>query len=106
MRNIPSPAFGLPIARRLAASGDYNVFAVARHDDGETLITYVEDVLVPTLRSGDIIDNLAGIKAEPARLVRAVGVKPFFRNIRRTCTRSDRSSPSSRISCTGPPPYR
>jgi putative transposase len=49
--------------------------------DGESFATYVEQVLCPTLRSGDIVvmDNLASHKsARVRRLIRAAGAKLFF----------------------------
>ena len=49
--------------------------------DGESFRTYVEKVLVPTLRSGDIVimDNLGSHKAKAVRqLIRAAGAKLFF----------------------------
>src|SRR5438046_6916368 len=55
--------------------------AVRRSIDGESFRTYVEKVLVPTLRPGDIVimDNLGSHKAKAVRqLVRAAGAKLFF----------------------------
>jgi transposase len=49
--------------------------------DGESFRTYVEKVLVPTLREGDIVimDNLGSHKGKAARaLIRAAGAKLFF----------------------------
>ena len=49
--------------------------------DGESFRTYVEKVLVPTLRHGDIVimDNLGSHKAKAVRaLIRAAGAKLFF----------------------------
>jgi putative transposase len=49
--------------------------------DGESFRTYVEKVLVPTLRSGDIVimDNLGSHKGKAVRqLIRAAGAKLFF----------------------------
>jgi len=49
--------------------------------DGESFRTYVEKVLVPTLKSGDIVipDNLGSHKGKAVRqLIRAVGAKLFF----------------------------
>src|SRR5216683_6102342 len=49
--------------------------------DGESFRTYVEKVLVPTLRPGDIVimDNLGSHKARAVRqLIRAAGAKLFF----------------------------
>ena len=49
--------------------------------DGETFRTYVEEVLVPTLRPGDIVvmDNLGSHKgAAVRRLIRSAGAKLFF----------------------------
>src|SRR5256885_15321229 len=48
---------------------------------GESFRTYVEKVLVPTLRPGDIVimDNLGSHKAKAVRqLIRAAGAKLFF----------------------------
>jgi transposase len=49
--------------------------------DGETFRTYVEEVLVPTLRPGDIVvmDNLGSHKGRAVRrLIRSAGAKLFF----------------------------
>ena len=49
--------------------------------DGETFRTYVESVLVPTLREGDIVimDNLGSHKGKAVReLIRSAGAKLFF----------------------------
>ncbi len=49
--------------------------------DGESFRTYVEKVLVPTLRPGDIVimDNLGSHKGKAVRqLIRAAGAKLFF----------------------------
>jgi len=49
--------------------------------DGESFRTYVEKVLVPTLRKGDIVimDNLGSHKGKAVRaLIRAAGAKLFF----------------------------
>jgi len=49
--------------------------------DGESFATYVEQVLCPTLRAGDIVvmDNLGSHKSgRVRRLIRACGAKLFF----------------------------
>jgi transposase len=49
--------------------------------DGESFRTYVEKVLVPTLRDGDIVilDNLGSHKGKAVRtLIRAAGARLFF----------------------------
>ena len=49
--------------------------------DGESFRTYVEKVLVPTLRPGDIVilDNLGSHKGKAVRqLIRSAGAKLFF----------------------------
>lgn len=49
--------------------------------DGESFRTYVEKVLVPTLRRGDIVimDNLGSHRGKAVRqLIRAAGAKLFF----------------------------
>jgi transposase len=49
--------------------------------DGESFTTYVEEVLVPTLKPGDIVivDNLGSHKAKRVRqAIRAVGANLFF----------------------------
>jgi transposase len=49
--------------------------------DGESFRTYVENVLVPTLREGDIVimDNLGSHKSKAVRaLIRSAGAKLFF----------------------------
>ena len=49
--------------------------------DGESFRTYVERVLVPTLREGDVVimDNLGSHKGKVVRgLIRSTGAKLFF----------------------------
>jgi len=49
--------------------------------DGETFLAYIEQILLPTLKPGDIVivDNLGSHKGIPARrAIRAVGAKLFF----------------------------
>lgn len=49
--------------------------------DSESFRTYIEEVLVPALKPGDIVvmDNLASHKAKASRqLIRAAGAKLFF----------------------------
>lgn len=49
--------------------------------DGESFLAYVEQILVPTLKPGDIviIDNLGSHKATAVRrAIRAAGAKLFF----------------------------
>jgi transposase len=49
--------------------------------NGESFLTYIEQVLAPTLRSGDIVvmDNLGSHKGKAVRrALRAVGAKLFF----------------------------
>jgi transposase len=88
-----------PRGRRLKAKvpyGHWNTttfLAALRHDrieapwllegpiDGESFQTYVEKVLVPTLRPGDIVimDNLGSHKGKAVRqLIRAAGAKLLF----------------------------
>ena len=88
-----------PRGRRLMAKvphGRWNTttfLAALRHDridapwllegpiDGESFRTYVESILVPTLRQGDIVimDNLGSHKSKAVRqLIRAAGAKLFF----------------------------
>ena len=54
---------------------------VDRPIDGESFLAYVEQILVPTLKPGDIviIDNLGSHKATAVRrAIRAAGAKLFF----------------------------
>jgi len=88
-----------PCGERLIAKvphGRWNTttfLAALRHDridapwllegpiDGESFRTYVEKVLLPTLREGDIVimDNLGSHKGKAVRqLVRSAGAKLFF----------------------------
>lgn len=88
-----------PRGQRLKAKVPYGrwktmtFLAAMRHDridapwllegpiDSESFRTYVEVVLVPTLKPGDIIimDNLASHKAKTSyQLIRAAGAKLFF----------------------------
>ena len=49
--------------------------------NGEAFLLYIEKVLVPTLRQGDIVimDNLGSHKGQAVRaLIRSVGAKLFF----------------------------
>ena len=49
--------------------------------DGESFRTYIEKVLLPTLRPGDIVvlDNLGSHRSKAVRqLIRSVGAKLFF----------------------------
>ena len=49
--------------------------------NGESFLAYVEQILVPTLKSGDIviIDNLGSHKGKAVRrAIRAVGARLFF----------------------------
>ena len=88
-----------PRGRRLTAKVPHGrwktttFLAALRHDridapwllegpiDGESFRTYVEKVLVPTLRKGDIVimDNLGSHKGKAVRaLIRSAGAKLFF----------------------------
>ena len=88
-----------PLGRRLIAKVPHGrwktttFLAALRHDridapwllegpiDGESFRTYVEKVLVPTLREGDIVimDNLGSHKGKAVRaLIRSAGAKLFF----------------------------
>ena len=67
--------------------------------DGESFRTYVEGVLVPTLRPGDLVimDNLGSHKGKVVRqLIRSAGAKLFFLpKYSPTSTPSNRFSPNS-----------
>jgi hypothetical protein len=75
--------------------------------NGETFRLYVEKVLVPSLRPGDIVilDNLGSHKGRAVRqAIRAAGAKLFFLpKYSSDPTRSSRSSPSSSTCCARPP---
>ena len=75
------------------AAGNADIPRRARHDrieapcvidgpiNGESFLAYVEQVLVPTLKPGDIviIDNLGSHKGKAVRrAIRAAGAKLFF----------------------------
>ena len=65
--------------------------------DGESFRLYLEKVLLPTLRPGDIVfmDNLGSHKGNAARqLIRSAGAKLFF---------LPKYSPSSSTCCEKPP---
>jgi hypothetical protein len=68
--------------------------------NGENFLAYVEQVLVPTLKAGDVvvIDNLGSHKGKAVRrAIRATGAHLFFLPpYSLTSTPSSRSSPSSR----------
>lgn len=75
--------------------------------NGESFRTYVEKVLVPTLRPGDIVimDNLGSHKSKAVRqFIRAAGAKLFFLPKYSPDLNPNRSSPSSNISCGKPQP--
>jgi hypothetical protein len=71
--------------------------------DGESFRTYVERVLVPTLRRGDIVimDNLGSQEARPCASSSAQPgpSSSFSRNIRPISIPLNRPSPSSNTSC-------
>ena len=88
-----------PLGQRLKAKVPHGrwqtmtFLAALRHDrieapwlidgpiNGDSFLTYIEQVLVPTLRPGDIvvIDNLGSHKGKAVRrAIRAVGAKLFF----------------------------
>ncbi len=71
--------------------------------NGESFLAYVEQVLVPTLKPGDIVimDNLGSHKGKAVRrAIRAAGAKLFFLPpYCPTSIRSSRSSPSSKPCC-------
>jgi transposase len=88
-----------PLGRRLPAKVPYGRWSTAtflaalRHDrieapwllegpiDGPSFQTYIDKVLVPTLREGDIVimDNLGSHRGKIVRaLIRAAGTKLFF----------------------------
>jgi DDE superfamily endonuclease len=111
--------------KRLKAKAPYGhwktmtFLAALRHDridapwvvdgpiNGELFRLYVEKVLVPMLKRGDIVilDNLGSHKSKAVRAaIRAAGARLFFsRPIAPISTRSSRSSPSSNTSCARPP---
>jgi hypothetical protein len=75
--------------------------------DGESFQTYVEKVLLPTLRPGDIVimDNLGSHKSKIVRqLIRSVGAKLLFLPKYSPNLNPDRAglSPSSNICCAKP----
>src|SRR5712671_34414 len=71
--------------------------------DGPTFIAYVEQVLTPTLKKGDVVfmDNCAPTwsMACARRLRRSAQACAIYRPIRRTSTRSSRHSPNSKRQC-------
>src|SRR6185437_10422757 len=75
--------------------------------DGESFRAYVEQMLVPTLKPGDIVivDNLGSHKGKAVRhAIRAAGARLFFLpQYSPTSIPSSRSLPSSR-SCSVKPP--
>ncbi len=78
--------------------------------DGDSFRLYVENVLLPMLRPGDIvvIDNLASHRGKVVRqLIRSAGAKLFFLpKYSPDLTPSSRSSPSSSTSCEKLQPER
>src|SRR5260370_41099647 len=75
--------------------------------NGEAFLAYVEQVLVPTLKPGDvvIIDNLGSHKGKAVRrAIRTAGAKLFF--LPAYSPESSSSSPSSRRFCARPPNER
>ena len=66
---------------RTAPRSDRGAVVLDGPIDGETFRIYVEEVLIPTLRPGDIVvmDNLGSHKgAAVRRLIRSAGAKLFF----------------------------
>ena len=78
--------------------------------NGEMFLAYVEQILVPTLKPGDIviIDNLGSHKSKAVRrAIRAAGAGcSSCRLTVPISIRSSRSSPSSRLSCARRPSAR
>jgi hypothetical protein len=76
--------------------------------DGESFRTYVEKVLLPTLRPGDIVivDNLGSHRGKAVRqLIRSVDAKLFFLpKYSPDVNPINKSSPSSSIPCERPQP--
>jgi transposase len=74
--------------------------------NGESFRAYVEQVLVPTLRPGDVVvmDNLGSHKSAAIRsAIRAVGARlVYLPAYSPDSTPSSRSSPSSRACCATP----
>ncbi len=71
--------FANDFVKRIAAHLPSGILLV--RNDGESFRTYVEKVLVPTLREGDIVimDNLGSHKGKAVRaLIRSAGAKLFF----------------------------
>jgi hypothetical protein len=81
-----------------------------RGELGERFRLYVEKVLLPTLRPGDIVimDNLGSHRGSIVReLIRSVGAKLLFLpKYSPDLTPSNRSLPSSSTSSEEPPPAR
>src|SRR5271169_5894081 len=75
--------------------------------NGESFLAYVEQVLIPALKPGDIviIDNLGSHKGKAMRrAIRSAGARLFFlRPTVPTSIRSSRSLPSSGPCCAKPP---
>ena len=75
--------------------------------NGESFLAYVEQILVPALKPGDIVilDNLGSHKGKAVRrAIRAAGAKLFFLPpYSRTSIRSSSSSPNSKPCCARPP---
>ena len=78
--------------------------------DGESFATYVEKVLLPTLRPGDIVimDNLGSHRGRIIRrFIRSAGAKLFLLpKYSPDRTRSNRCSPSSSTCCAKQPRER
>jgi DDE superfamily endonuclease len=111
--------------KRLKAKAPYGhwktmtFLAALRHDridapwvvdgpiNGELFRLYVEKVLIPTLKPGDIVilDNLGSHKARPFAPRSGLPAQgcSSSRPIAPISTRSSRSSPSSNTSCARPP---
>jgi hypothetical protein len=74
--------------------------------NGERFHAYVEQVLVPTLKPGDVVilDNLGSHKGKAVRkAIRNVGARlVFLPKYSPTSIRSSRSSPSSKLCCERP----
>ena len=78
--------------------------------DGNTFLAYVEQILAPSLKPGDIVvmDNLAAHKVEGVRkaIEAAGGALVYLPPYSPDSTRSSNSLPSSRLCCEKPPSVR
>jgi transposase len=89
----------------IALDGFRGLMTINSGTSNDVFLAFVEQVLAPNLRHGDLVvmDNLAAHKnRRAAEAIRAVGAEVLFLPpYSPTSTRSRKPGPSSRTSCVG-----